>query len=227
MARLQWDKIGERLFEAGVEKGVLYVQNTDGTYNKGVAWNGLIGVNVSPSGAEPTKLWANNAQYGTVLSQEELGATIEAYTYPDEFAVCDGSAELTPGVHVGQQIRMPFALAYVTKIGNDVQSLDHGYKIHIIYGALAAPSEKNYQTINESPEAITFSWEVTTTPVDVPGFKPTAYLTIDSTAVDSEILKVIEDSLYGTDSTEPELLMPADIIDLINAGESFNPGEGY
>lgn len=227
MARLQWDKIGERLFEAGVEKGVLYVQNTDGTYNKGVAWNGLIGVNVSPSGAEPTKLWANNAQYGTVLSQEELGATIEAYTYPDEFAVCDGSAELTPGVHVGQQIRMPFALAYVTKIGNDVQSLDHGYKIHIIYGALAAPSEKNYQTINESPEAITFSWEVTTTPVDVPGFKPTAYLTIDSTAVDSEILKVIEDTLYGTDSTEPELLMPADIIDLINAGDSFNPGEGY
>lgn len=221
MARLQWDKIGERLYEAGVEKGVLYVQNTDGTYNKGVAWNGLIGVNVSPSGAEPTKLWANNAQYGTVLSQEELGATIEAYTYPDEFAVCDGSAELAPGVHVGQQIRMPFALSYVTKIGNDVQSLDHGYKIHIIYGALAAPSEKNYQTINESPEAITFSWEVTTTPVDVPGFKPTAYLTIDSTAVDPEILKVIEDSLYGTDSTEPELLMPADIIDLINADEGY------
>lgn len=227
MARLQWDKIGERLFEAGVEKGVLYVQNTDGTYNKGVAWNGLTGVNVSPSGAEPTKLWANNALYGIVLSQEELGATIEAYTYPDEFAVCDGSAELTPGVHIGQQTRMPFALTYVTKIGNDVQSLDHGYKIHIIYGALAAPSEKDYQTINESPEAITFSWEVTTTPVDVPGFKPTAYLTIDSTAVDSEILKVIEDSLYGTDSTEPELLMPADIIDLINAGESSNPGEGY
>lgn len=227
MARLQWDKIGERLYEAGVEKGVLYVQNTDGTYNKGVAWNGLIGVNVSPSGAEPTKLWANNAQYGTVLSQEELGATIEAYTYPDEFAVCDGSAELTPGVHIGQQIRMPFALSYVTKIGNDVQSLDHGYKIHIIYGALAAPSEKNYQTINESPEAITFSWEVTTTPVDVPGFKPTAYLTIDSTAVDPEILKVIEDTLYGTDSTEPELLMPADIIDIINIGESSNPGEGY
>lgn len=219
MARLQWDKIGERFFEAGVEKGVLYVQNTDGTYNKGVAWNGLTGVNVSPSGAEPTKLWANNAQYGTVLSQEELGATIEAYTYPDEFGVCDGSAELAPGVHVGQQTRKPFALTYVTKIGNDVQSLDHGYKIHIIYGALAAPSEKDYQTINESPDAITFSWEVTTTPVDVPGFKPTAYLTIDSTAVDSEILKVIEDSLYGTDSTEPELLMPADIIDLINAGD--------
>ena len=227
MARLQWDQIGERLYEAGVEKGVLYVQNTDGTYNKGVAWNGLTGVNVSPSGAEPTKLWANNAQYGAVLSQEELGATIEAYTYPDEFAVCDGSAELAPGVHVGQQTRMPFALAYVTKIGNDVQSLDHGYKIHIIYGALAAPSEKDYQTINESPEAITFSWEVTTTPVDVPGFKPTAYLTIDSTAVDSEILKVIEDTLYGTESTEPELLMPADIIDLINAGESSNPGEEY
>lgn len=219
MARLQWDKIGERFFEAGVEKGVLYVQNTDGTYNKGVAWNGLTGVNVSPSGAEPTKLWANNAQYGTVLSQEELGATIEAYTYPDEFGVCDGSAELAPGVHVGQQTRKPFALTYVTKIGNDVQSLDHGYKIHIIYGALAAPSEKDYQTINESPDAITFSWEVTTTPVDVPGFKPTAYLTIDSTAVDPEILKVIEDSLYGTDSTEPELLMPADIIDLINAGD--------
>lgn len=220
MARLQWDKIGERFFETGVEKGVLYVQNTDGTYNEGVAWNGLTGVNVSPSGAEPTKLWANNAQYGTVLSQEELGATIEAYTYPDEFAVCDGSAELAPGVHIGQQTRKPFALTYVTKIGNDVQSLDHGYKIHIIYGALAAPSEKDYQTINESPEAITFSWEVTTTPVDVPGFKPTAYITIDSTAVDSGILKVIEDSLYGTDSTEPELLMPADIIDLINAGES-------
>lgn len=220
MARLQWDKIGERFFETGVEKGVLYVQNTDGTYNEGVAWNGLTGVNVSPSGAEPTKLWANNAQYGTVLSQEELGATIEAYTYPDEFAVCDGSAELAPGVHIGQQTRKPFALTYVTKIGNDVQSLDHGYKIHIIYGALAAPSEKDYQTINESPEAITFSWEVTTTPVDVPGFKPTAYITIDSTAVDSEILKVIENSLYGTDSTEPELLMPADIIDLINAGES-------
>lgn len=219
MARLQWDKIGERFFEAGVEKGVLYVQNTDGTYNKGVAWNGLTGVNVSPSGAEPTKLWANNAQYGTVLSQEELGATIEAYTYPDEFGVCDGSAELAPGVHVGQQTRKPFALTYVTKIGNDVQSLDHGYKIHIIYGALAAPSEKDYQTINESPDAITFSWEVTTTPVDVPGFKPTAYLTINSTAVDPEILKVIEDSLYGTDSTEPELLMPADIIDLINAGD--------
>ena len=227
MARLQWDKIGERFFEAGVEKGVLYVQNANGTYNKGVAWNGLTGVNVSPSGAEPTKLWANNAQYGTVLSQEELGATIEAYTYPDEFAVCDGSAELAPGVHVGQQTRMPFALAYVTKIGNDVQSLDHGYKIHIIYGALAAPSEKNYQTINESPEAITFSWEVTTTPVDVPGFKPTAYVTIDSTAVDPEILKTIEDTLYGTDSTEPELLMPADIIDIINVSESSNPGEGY
>ena len=225
MARLQWDKIGERLYEAGVEKGVLYVQNINGTYNKGVAWNGLIGVNVSPSGAEPTKLWANNTQYGTVLSQEELGATIEAYTYPDEFAVCDGSAELATGVHIGQQTRMPFALSYVTKIGNDVQSLDHGYKIHIIYGALAAPSEKNYQTINESTEAITFSWEVTTTPVDVPGFKPTAYVTIDSTAVDTVTLKQIEDTLYGTDSDDPELLMPADILAIINDDDdgSSNP----
>lgn len=212
MAALVWDQVTERLYETGVEKGVLFPYK-NGAYGNGVAWNGLTAVTESPSGAENTALYADNIKYLNLMSNEEFGATIEAYTYPDEFAECDGSAELANGVSVGQQKRIPFALSYVTKIGNDTDGSDHGYKIHIIYGAQASPSEKGYSTINDSPEAITFSWEITTTPIEVNGsLKPTACITIDSTKVDPTKLQTLKDQLYGGASTESTLPMPADLI---------------
>ena len=215
MAKIVWDKTGERFYETGVNKGVLYPQGEGGTYPKGVAWNGLTAVTESPSGAEATPLYADNIKYLNLMSVEEFGATIEAYTYPDEFAECDGSAELTAGVMIGQQPRKTFGLSYVTTLGNDTVGNKYGYKLHIIYGALAAPSEKAYATINDSPEAITFSWEVTTTPVSVEGFEPTASLVIDSTKVDAEKLAALEAKLYGTESEEPSLPLPDEIVTIL------------
>ena len=214
MATLTWDVQSKRYYETGVSKGVLYPFK-EGKYSKGVAWNGLTAVNESPSGAEPTPLYADNIKYLNLLSNEEFAATVEAYTYPDEFAECDGSAELATGVSVGQQKRIPFGLSYVTKLGNDTDGQDHGYKIHLIYGALAKPTQKNYATINGSPEAITFSWELSTTPVAVPNMRPTACITIDSTKVGSDKLKKIEDKLYGTESEEATLPTPAELAALI------------
>lgn len=202
--KLKWDQTGERLFETGVDHAVLYPIQSDGTYTKGFAWNGITNVSESPSGAEASPIYADNIKYLNLYSTEEFGATIGAYTYPDEFAECDGSAEIAPGVSIGQQNRKIFGLSYRTNIGNDVDANDHGYKLHIIYGCLAAPSEKAYQTINDSPEAIEFSWEVSTTPVNVDGFKPTATVVIDSTKVDPEELASLEEILYGKDPTMPE-----------------------
>ena len=216
MATLTWDVQGERYYETGVSKGVLYPFK-EGKYSKGVAWNGLTAVNENPSGAEPTPLYADNIKYLNLLSNEEFAATVEAYTYPDEFAECDGSAKLAVGVSVGQQKRIPFGLSYVTKLGNDTDGQDHGYKIHLIYGALAKPTQKNYATINDSPDAITFSWELSTTPVAVPNMKPTACIIIDSTKVTPENLKKIEDKLYGKDSEEATLPTPAELAALIAA----------
>ena len=210
MAKIEWDKTGERLYETGVKNGVLYVQDA-GTYPKGVAWNGLTAVTESPSGAEATPLYADDIKYLNLLSAEEFGATIEAYTYPDEFAECDGSASLATGVMIGQQPRKAFGLCYRTTIGNDTEGNDHGYKLHIIYGALAAPSEKAYATINDSPEPITFSWEVTTTPVNVTGAKPTASITIDSTKATPEKLTALEKILYGDAEVEARLPLPDEI----------------
>lgn len=224
MSKLVWDKTGERLYETGVDRGVLYPAQVGGTYSNGVAWNGLTAVTESPSGAEASPIYADNIKYLNLVSAEEFGATIEAYTYPDEFAECDGSAELAEGVMIGQQARKTFGLCYRTVLGNDVDNNDHGYKLHLIYGAQAAPSEKGYTTINDSPEAITFSWEISTTPVNVKGFKPTACVTIDSTKVDAGKLADLEEILYGKDSTEPEggddvnprLPLPDELITLMN-----------
>lgn len=215
MAKLVWDQTGERFYETGVKNGVLYVQDESGAYPAGVAWNGLTAVTESPSGAEPTPLYADDIKYLNLMSAEEFGATIEAYTYPEEFEQCDGSAELAPGVTIGQQVRKIFGLCYKTVVGNDVKGNDLGYKIHLIYGAQAAPSEKAYQTINDSPEAITFSWEVTTTPVNVAGHKPTASLVIDSTKVDAEKLAAIEAKLFGSDSEEAQLPLPDEIAGML------------
>lgn len=220
MAVLTWDDTGDRLYETGVSKGVLFpwdpTANTNaGGYGKGVAWSGLTAVTESPSGAEATALYADNIKYLSLTSAEEFGATIEAYMYPDEFAECDGSAELSTGVLIGQQPRTMFSLVYVTKLGNDTEGDDYGYKIHIIYGAKAAPSERAYATVNDSPEAITFSWELTTTPVAVTGFKPCASLVIDSTKVAAEDLAAIEASLFGAEAGDATLLMPDEILDLI------------
>lgn len=219
MAKLVWDKTGDRLYETGVKNGVLYIP-TAGVYSKGVAWNGLTAVTESPSGAEATALYADDIKYLSLMSTEEFGATIEAYTYPDEFAACDGSAELADGVTIGQQKRSTFGLCYKTTIGNDTDGNDYGYKLHIIYGAQAAPSEKAYATINDSPEAITFSWEITTTPVNVTGAKPTASLVIDSTKADPSKLAALEDILYGKDGepgNEPRLPLPDEIKTLMTA----------
>ena len=217
MAKIEWDKTGERLYETGVKNGVLYVQEA-GEYPKGVAWNGLTAVTESPSGAEATPLYADDIKYLNLLSAEEFGATIEAYTYPDEFAECDGSASLADGVMIGQQARKTFGLCYRTAIGNDIDGNDHGYKLHIIYGALAAPTEKAYATINDSPEAITFSWEVTTTPVNVTGAKPTASITIDSTKATPEKLAALEKILYGDTEVEARLPLPDEIKQIFTAG---------
>ena len=219
MAKLVWDKTGDRLYETGVKNGVLYIP-TSGIYSKGVAWNGLTAVTESPSGAEATALYADDTKYLSLMSTEEFGATIEAYTYPDEFAACDGSAELADGVTIGQQKRSAFGLCYKTTIGNDTEGNDHGYKLHIIYGALAKPSERAYASINDSPEAVTFSWEITTTPVNVTGAKPTASLVIDSTKADPSKLSALEDILYGKDGepgNEPRLPLPDEIKTLMTA----------
>lgn len=217
MAKLVWDETGKRIYETGVDHGVLYPLSSAGTYDKGVAWNGLISVSESPSGAEPEALWADNMKYLNLMSAEEFGATIECYTYPDEFAECDGSAEIAPGVMIGQQKRKTFGLAYRTLIGNDVDGTDHGYKLHLIYGALASPAEKGYTTVNDSPEAITFSYELSTTPVNVEGFKPTASLTIDSTKCDADKLAALEAILYGSESEESRLPLPDEVASLLKA----------
>lgn len=218
MPKLTWDNTGERIFETGVKQGVLYPIQSDGKYTKGVAWNGLTAVTESPSGAEATALYADDIKYLNLLSNEEFGATIEAYTYPDEFAECDGSAELATGVIIGQQKRKTFGLCYRTTIGNDVEGNDYGYKLHLVYGCLAAPSEKGYSTINDNPDAITFSWEVSTTPVNVEGFKPTSQITIDSTKADPTKLAALEAVLYGGAETEAKLPLPDEVATLMSAG---------
>lgn len=221
MAKLTWDKVGEHFYETGVKNCVLYIP-TSGIYSKGVAWNGITAVTESPSGAEATPLYADDTKYLNLYSSEEFGATIEAYTYPDEFAQCDGSAEIADGVTIGQQQRKPFGLCYRTVIGNDTDNNDHGYKLHIIYGCMASPSEKAYATINDSPEAITFSWEISTTPVMVAGHKATASLTIDSTKADPAKLAALEDILYGKDGepgSEARLPLPDEIKTLMTASK--------
>ena len=226
MSKLVWDKTGERLYETGVEKGVLYPFK-EGAYSGGVVWNGLTSVSESPSGGEPTALYADDIKYLELMSTEEFGATIEAYMYPDEFMSCDGSAEIAKGVVIGQQKRSTFGMSYVTKIGNDTDGSDYGYKIHLIYGAKAKPSEKGYETINDSPDAITLSWEISTTPVEVSakGFKPTASVTIDSTKVKADELAALEAILYGTDggpsgtpaATEPRLPLPDELATIFKS----------
>ena len=217
MAKIVWDAIGEHTFETGVRNGVLYLQGAEGTYNKGVAWNGLTSVSESPEGAEATDLYADDIKYLTLMSAENFKATIEAYTYPVEFEECDGSATIAKGVVIGQQPRKPFGLCYRTAIGNDTDGNEHGYKLHIVYGCQASPSEKQYSTINDSPEAITFSWEVNTTPVNVNGKKPTATLIIDSTKADKAKLTALEAILYGSEEQEPRLPMPDEIAALMTA----------
>lgn len=217
MTKLAWDQAGERLFESGVDHGVLYIPNVSGIYDNGYAWNGLTAVTESPSGAESNPQYADNIKYLNLVSAEEFGGTIEAYTYPEEFAQCDGTALPTPGVAVGQQARKSFGLSYRTKVGNDLAGQDHGYKLHLVYGALAAPSEKAYATINDSPEAITFSWEFTTTPVEVGEisgvtYRPTATITIDSTKVEAGDLATLEEFLYGTPGADPSLPSPAAVM---------------
>ena len=216
MAKLVWDAVGDRLYETGVRQGVLYPMS-NGTYPKGVAWNGLTAITESPSGAEPTPLYADDIKYLNLLSAEEFAATVEAYTYPDEFAECDGSATLAAGVTIGQQPRKTFGLCYRTVIGNDTENENHGYKLHIIYGAMAAPSEKAYESINDSPEAITLSWELSTTPVNVTGFKPTASITIDSTKVAEGKMAALEKILYGDANIEARLPLPDDIKTIMDA----------
>lgn len=217
MPKLTWDDVGKRFYETGVSKGVVYPQGIDGKYSTGAAWNGLISVTESPSGAEPSALYADDIKYLNLMSNEEFGASIEAYTYPDEFAECDGSVELAPGVVIGQQKRKAFGLCYRTVMGNDVAGNDYGYKLHLVYNALAAPSEKAYSSINDSPEANTFSWELTTTPVAVTGHKPTACLIIDSTKVDADKLAALEDILYGSEDAEARLPLPDEIATLFAA----------
>lgn len=224
MAKLKWDETGKRLYETGTKMGVLYPQNEDGTYPKGVAWNGLMSVTESPSGAEASALYADDAKYLELYSNEEFGFTIGAYTYPDEFAECDGSAELAPGVGIGQQPRKAFGLSYRTIIGNDTKGSDYGYKLHLVYGAKASPSERSYASVNDSPEALELSWECTTTPVPVTGHKPSAHIEIDSTKIDGKKLTMIEEMLYGKDGetgtgtgTEPKLPLPDEIIQILTA----------
>lgn len=223
MSKLTWDQSGQRLYETGLDRGVLYVYDNN-AYGAGVAWNGLTGVTESPSGAEKTPLYANNAKYVELMSVEEFGGTIEAYTYPDEFAACDGSASLVAGVKIGQQPRKTFGFSYRTLIGNDTEGEAHGYIIHLVYGALASPSEKAYATINDSPEAITFSWEFSTTPVEVAGHKPTAHLEIDSTKVSAAALAAIEAKLYGGEGETDKagLPLPSEVLTIINSAATPN-----
>lgn len=225
MARIKWDSIGERVYETGVDHGVLYLQNEEGEFDNGVAWNGLVSVNESPTGAEANPQYADNIKYLNLYSAEEFGATIEAFTYPDEFAICDGTAEIADGVRLAQQSRRQFGFSYRTLIGNDLSGTDHGYKLHLVYNAMASPSEKAYNTINDSPEAITFSWEVTTTPIavgEIDGvqYRPTALVTIDSTSADTDSLALLEALLYGDDDAEaavPTLPTPQEVYALFSA----------
>lgn len=218
MTQLVWDEVGNRIYETGVDHGVLYLPDSQGVYDDGVAWNGLTTVTESPSGAEPNAQYADNIKYLNLFSAEEFGATIEAFTYPDEFSQFDGLATPTPGVVVGQQTRKGFGLSYRTKLGNDIDGDDFGYKLHLVYGCQASPSEKAYNTINDSPEAITFSWAVTTTPVAVTGLKPTSILVIDSTKVDEDILSDLEQLLYGDVGVDPTLPLPSTVITMFEAG---------
>lgn len=215
MPKIEWDKTGERYYETGTDRGVLYTLDDQGKYTVATPWNGLTAVTESPSGAEATPLYADNIKYLNLMSAEDFGGTIEAYTSPDEFAACDGSAEVTPGVRIGQQKRKTFGLSYRTLIGNDVDGNDHGYKIHLVYGALASPSERSYQTVNDSPEAMTLSWEFSTTPVNVTGHKPTAHIEIDSTKVAPEKLTKLEEALYGSETGTGKLLLPDEVVALI------------
>lgn len=215
MSKLVFDAEGQHFYENGVSKGVLFVKKDDGTYDKGVVWNGLTAVNETPTGGEASSIYADNIKYLTLLSAEEFEATVEAYTYPDEYAECDGSKELVTGVYAGQQKRRAFAMCYRTEIGNDVTS-ELGYKLHFVYGALASPSDKNHETINDNPEATTFSWDVTTTPVAVTGAKPTAHLVVDSTKVSATKMQAIENAIYGTELLDSTLLLPDDIVNIIN-----------
>lgn len=224
MAKLEWDQTGKKTYETGVDRGVLFV-NDKGTYGKGIAWNGLTAVTESPSGAEASAIYADNIKYLNLYSAEEFGATIEAYTYPDEWMECDGSASVATGVTIGQQERKSFAFAYRTKLGNDLEGDAYGYKIHIIYGCRASTSERGYQTVNDSPEAITFSWEITTTPINVEGFKPTANIIIDSTKVDAEKLAAFEAYLYGNEENDSKLPDPAKVIELLG-GETEDTTDG-
>lgn len=222
--RLVWDKTGEKRYETGVDRCVLFPKGENGAYSSGVAWNGIIGITQSPSGAEPNPLWADNIKYLNLMSAEEFGASVEAYMSPEEFDECDGTREIAPGVMIGQQDRKEFGLCYRSLVGNDTEGSNYGYKLHLIYGAMASPSEKAHQTVNDSPEAATLSWELTTTPVSVAGFKPTAILTIDSTKCDPAKLKALEDILYGKDGTgesdtgtAPRLPLPDEIATLMKA----------
>ena len=221
--RIKWDQTGEKKYETGVDRGVLYPVSENGTYPLGVAWNGLSSVTESPSGAEPTAVYADNQKYLNLFSAEEFGATVEAYMYPDDWEACDGSAEVAPGATIQQQDRQGFGLSYRSLIGNDTKDTNYGYKIHLIYGAKASPSERAHSTINESPEASAMSWEITTTPVPVPGYKPTATFVIDSTKTSADKLKAIEDILYGKDAADgseavaPRLPLPEEIISILKA----------
>lgn len=227
MTQLVWDAVGERFYETGVDRGVLYIPDNFGVYNNGYAWNGLVSVTESPTGAEASPQYADNIKYLNLISAEDFEGSIEAFTYPREFGQCDGTAEPTPGILVGQQARKSFGLSYRTKVGNDTEGQDFAYKIHLVYGALAAPSEKAYNTVNDSPEAITFSWDLTTTPVAVPGLKPTAILTIQSNLVDADALAALEEILYGTPGSNPRLPIPAEVFDLFQntvvTVETVNP----
>lgn len=217
MAKLKWDQIGEKLYETGIEQVALFPQE-GGAYNKGVAWNGVTALNLTPSGAEPTPLYANNRKYLTLMSVEELGGTIEAYTYPEEWTECDGSAAVVAGVYFGQQPRKTFGLVGKSLVGNDTELTKHGYKLHLVYGALASPSEQAHATVNDSPEAATMSWEFSTTPVAVDGYEPTSYVCIDSTKVNAEKLAALEAIIYGSDDVEPRLPLPDEIATLMAEG---------
>ncbi len=220
MSKLTWDQVGEKTYETGSSKGVLYLLDSQGKYSHGVAWNGLSGVTESPSGAEATPIWADDVKYLSLLSAEEFGATVEAYTYPDDFEKCDGSAEISPGVTIGQQNRSAFGFCYRTVLGNDVELDEYGYKLHLIYGCKATPSEKGFKTKSDSPEAVNMSWKIETTPVPVSGHKPTASLVINSTKVPEAAMKKIEDALYGTDDAEAYLPLPDEILAIIKEAET-------
>lgn len=217
MSRLVWDATGEKLYETGVDRVVLYTQGTGGTYAKGVAWNGVTSFSENPTGAESNSEYADNVKYLNLISAEDMEASIEAYTYPPAWGECDGSAEVAPGVYIGQQNRKSFGLAVRTLIGNDTEGQDHGYKIHLLYGGQASPSERTYETMNDSPEAITFSWDITTTPVNVKGYKPTAILTIDTTKADTSKVEALENILYGDESSEARLPLPDEVIQILAA----------